>query len=54
MIAINDKERARYIDTFTGKKWTDANQFDLALDTGKIGFDKSVALILNYLESIQK
>ena len=54
MIAINDKERAHYIETFTGKRWTDAMQFDLTLDTGKIGFDKSAALILNYLESIQK
>ena len=52
MIARNDKERANYIDTFTGKNWTDARQFDLSLDTSKIGIDKSVELILNYLESI--
>lgn len=50
MITDNDKERAKYIDTFTGKKWTDASHFDLTLDTGKIGLDKSIALILNYLE----
>jgi len=50
MIAQNDKERAQYIDTFTGKKWTDARHFNLSLDTGKLGADKSVALILNYLD----
>jgi len=52
MITQNDKDRARYIETFTGKKWYDATQFDLTLDTGKIGFDKSVEFILNYLEPI--
>lgn len=52
MIAQTDKERADYIDTFTGKKWTDAKEYDLTLDTGKIGLDKSVALILNYLELV--
>jgi cytidylate kinase len=52
MITRTDKDRAHYIDTFTGKKWTDSLQFDLTLDTGKIGLDKSTKLILNYLESI--
>jgi len=49
MMTRNDKDRAQYIDTFTGKKWNDAMLFDLTIDTGKIGFDKSVELILNYL-----
>jgi cytidylate kinase len=52
MIIQNDKERGNYIGTFTGKRWTDAGQFDLSFDTGKIGLDKSVELILSYLESI--
>lgn len=52
MIARSDKERAEYIDTFTGKKWADARHFNLTLDTGKLGVDKSAALILNYLVSI--
>lgn len=51
MVVQNDKERARYIETFTGKKWTDARLFDLSVDTSKIGIDKSVELILNYIEA---
>ena len=51
MISSNDKERGRYIETFTGKKWTNAMHYDLTIDTGKIGLDRSVSLILNYLES---
>ena len=52
MITKNDKERVNYIETFTGKKWTDAKHFDLTLNTGKIGLDKSTELILSYLKSI--
>jgi len=52
MIVQSDRERGDYIFTFTGKKWTDAGHFDLSFDTGKIGLDKSVELILSYLESI--
>jgi cytidylate kinase len=50
MITQNDKERTLYIETFTGRKWNDARQYDLAIDTGKLGVDKSVALILDYLK----
>ncbi|MDP4289968.1 MAG: cytidylate kinase-like family protein [Bacteroidota bacterium] len=50
MIAQSDKDRAFYINTFTGKEWTDAREYDLSIDTGKIDVDKSVELILNYLK----
>jgi len=52
MITQNDKERARYIHTFTGKEWTDARQYDLAIDTSKIDVDKTVEFILKYWELI--
>ena len=42
MIAQSDKERAPYNHTFTGKEWADARQYDLSIDTSKIGVDKSV------------
>lgn len=52
MITQSDKERALYCNTFTGKEWTDARQYDISIDTSKIDIDKSVELILNYLELI--
>lgn len=52
MIARSDKERSQYIDTFTDKNWSDARHFNITLDTGKLGVDKSAALILNYLISM--
>lgn len=52
MIAQSDKDRGNYIETFTGKKWTDTREYDLSIDTGKIGLDQSAALILDYLDSV--
>jgi cytidylate kinase len=52
MIAKSDSERSRYHYMLTGKKWTDARQYDLSIDTSKIGVDNGVQLILQYLELI--
>jgi len=50
MIAQSDKERAIYCKTFTNTEWTDARNYDLSVDTGKIGIDKTVELILNFMK----
>jgi cytidylate kinase len=50
MIIQSDKERARYINTFTGKDWMDATQYDISINTSKIDTDKSVEIILKYIE----
>ena len=52
MIMHSDKERARYYKRFTGSEWMDARQFDLSVNTGKIGLDTSVELIQKYLQLI--
>lgn len=52
MISGSDKERALYYHAFTKIDWPDARQFDLSVDTGKIGVDKATELILNYLNFI--
>jgi cytidylate kinase len=50
MIARNDKERGRYNRKNTGTDWNDLRQYDLSVNTGKIGLDKTVALIMAYLK----
>lgn len=52
LIAQSDKERAIYCKTFTNKDWADARNYDLSIDTGKIGIDKTVELILNYMKMV--
>jgi CMP/dCMP kinase len=46
MITRSDKNRAQYFKTFTGKEWTDARQYDLAIDTGKMGLNNVVGLLI--------
>lgn len=52
MITKSDRERSRYHHKITGKEWTDARQYDLSIDTSKIGIDNSVQFILKCLELI--
>lgn len=50
-ITISDRERALYIKKFTKKNWTDVHNFDLSIDTGRIGFDNATEIILKYIKS---
>jgi len=50
MLQKNDKERALYCKSYTGKEWSVANNYDLCINTGKTGFDNVVEVILNYLK----
>jgi CMP/dCMP kinase len=50
MLDQSDKERTRYYHVHTGKELADTRQYDLSIDTSKLGVDKSIELILKYLE----
>jgi cytidylate kinase len=51
-IAQSDKDRTHYFNKVTGHHRTDARQYDLCIDTGRIGLDATVTLILDYLEML--
>lgn len=44
-----DKERASYYNYYATATWGDVNNYDLCIDTGRLGIEGSVELILNYL-----
>jgi len=50
MIIQNDKQRAEYIDSFTGKNWTDARLYDLSINTSNIDIDKCVDIIVEFMK----
>lgn len=50
MIVRSDTARAKYHHVFTGKDWTNASQYGLCVNTGKVGVDSAVTLVLQYLE----
>jgi CMP/dCMP kinase len=54
MIEQSDKDRARYCRIVTNKDWdwNDSRNYDLAVDTSKLGVDKSIEFILDYLKLV--
>jgi len=50
MISKQDKQRASYYNYYTSKKWGDAKSYDLCLDSGKLGIDGCVEMILKFKE----
>lgn len=48
-IEKTDKERADFYKYYTGREWTDARNYDLCLDAGKLGFEKCVEEIISYM-----
>ncbi len=49
-IAKTDKRRAEYYKYHTGREWTDARNYDLCLDSSKLGFERCVDEIKAYLK----
>ena len=50
-IASIDKARASYYKYYTGNNWSDVNNYDLCINTSRIGFEKSVDVILDYMRT---
>ncbi len=54
LIQKNDKRRASYYNYYTSKKWGDSRGYDLTLDSGRIGVEGCVDMILAFRESLGK
>jgi len=53
MIIKQDKQRASYYNYYTSKKWGDSKSYDLCLDSGKLGIDGCVEMILKFKELME-
>lgn len=49
-MAKYDKKRRNYYTANTGKKWNDWSNYDMILDSGKLGLDNCVRIIQTALE----
>ena len=49
-IIKTDKNRADYYKYHTGREWTDARNYDLCLDSSKLGFERCVDEITAYIK----
>lgn len=48
-ILKTDKHRSDYYKYHTGREWTDARNYDLCLNSSKLGFDRCVEEIIAYM-----
>ena len=48
-ILKTDKHRADYYKYYTGIEWTDARNYDLCLDSSKLGYNRCVEEIISYM-----
>lgn len=49
-----DKARQRYYNYYTGRTWGNPLNYDLMLNTSKIGIHEAAELILDYIEKVQR
>lgn len=48
-IAKTDKFRGDFYHYYTGREWNDARNYDLCLDSSRLGFEKCVEAIEAYI-----
>lgn len=45
-----DKKRAFYYEHYAGRKWGDPANYDLVINSGRLGLEKAADLIIHYVE----
>lgn len=48
-IKIKDKKRSEYYKFYTSQNWGEASNYNLSIDTSKVGIDGAVKIIKNYI-----
>ena len=53
-IQKTDKERAFYYEYYTGRKWNDASNYDMCLNTESMSYETCIAMVKAYLNICRK
>lgn len=53
IIAKTDKKRANYYGYYTGNTWDCLNNYDIIINTSKVGIDGAVEQIMNFTDKIR-
>lgn len=54
LIQKTDKRRASYYNYYSSKKWGEAKSYDLCIDSGEVGIDGAIDLIIHFIELKEK
>lgn len=46
-----DKERSEYYKYFTAQDWKDKSNYDISIDSSKLGVEKTIDLLEDYIKS---
>lgn len=52
IVRKRDKEREKYYNYYTNQKWGDMHNYNLSIDTGRIGLDETVSILEQYVKSV--
>ena len=50
LIQKTDKKRASYYNYYSSKKWGEVKSYDLCIDSGELGIEGAIDLIIKYVE----
>lgn len=50
---VTDRDRARFYQYYSDKKWGDARTYDLTVDSGVLGVDHTVELLAGYIDLLR-
>lgn len=50
VIQEQDKKRSEFYKFYTNQKWGEANNYNISIDTSKVGINGAIQLIKNYIE----
>ncbi len=53
-IIKTDKRRASYYNYYTGLRWGEANNYEISLNSDKVGIDNCVDILYKFITSIEK
>lgn len=54
VVIKTDKQRASYYNFYTGRKWGEISNYDLTVDSTKLGIENTVKLIMDFVDMVEK
>ncbi len=54
LVKNTDKSRSKYYEYYTHKKWGNASNYDLCINTSAIGIDGAVEVMMKFIEEFKK
>ncbi len=54
VIIKTDKRRASYYNYYSGQRWGEADNYEISLNSDRVGLEKCVDVLYHYIESIKE